>query len=71
MCRVLKRLLGNKTVIERLEGQLIATTLVIRISKANSLKEIQFEILELKKLTKLPKLEKRLEFWIRNLGVDV
>ena len=71
ICRVLKRLLGNKTVIERLEGQLIATTLVIRISKANSLKEIQFEILELKKLVTLPKLEKRLEFWIRNLGVDL
>jgi hypothetical protein len=70
ICRLLRKLLGNKNVIERLEGKLIATTLVIRISRARTPKEIQFEVLEFRKLAKLPKLEKRFEFWIRNLGVD-
>ena len=70
ICRLLKRFLGNKNVVECLEGKLIATTLVIRISRARTPKEIQFEVLEFRKLAKLPKLEARFEFWIRNLGVD-
>jgi len=53
-----------------LQGQLIAARLVTRVSNAKSFSEIKSEILKVKDLVFLPRLEKRFEFWIKNIGVS-
>jgi hypothetical protein len=69
-CKLLGKMLPLNNLLKQLEGQLIAARLVTRVSKAESLREVKSEILKVKDLVFLPRLERRFEFWMKNLGSD-
>lgn len=69
-CELIGKVLPLNNLLKQLEGQIIATRLVTRVSKAESLGEVKSEIFKTKELVFLPRLENRFEFWIKNLGID-